>query len=185
MLPTLDDVLPEPHHRERHRRWVPAAPEVVWERLWTLTMTDLRVTATLFRVRSLPARLSGRAQRTARGSGREGALLDRLPIPVQVRHRPVGVVLAGVGQPWKVRGGARAPVLDLEHFVAFREPGWMKMAMDVRLEPVRGGTEVSTETRVRATDKSTRRRFRIYWGVVRAGSGLVRRDLLRALAVAT
>jgi hypothetical protein len=41
---------------------------------------------------------------------------------------------------------------------------------------------VSTETRVSATDASTRARSGLYWKLIRVGSGLIRRDLLRAVA---
>jgi hypothetical protein len=43
------------------------------------------------------------------------------------------------------------------------------------------GTLLSTETRVHATDAATRRAFRRYWLLVRAGSGLIRRDILSAV----
>ena len=33
-----------------------------------------------------------------------------------------------------------------------------------------------------ATDPGTRARFRVYWTIIRAGSGLIRRDMLRAVA---
>ncbi len=39
-----------------------------------------------------------------------------------------------------------------------------------------------TETRVMATDARTRLRFAGYWLLIRAGSGLIRRDILRAVA---
>jgi hypothetical protein len=50
------------------------------------------------------------------------------------------------------------------------------------LEPDGEGTRVSTETRITATDTTTRVRFGLYWTLIRAGSGLIRRDLLRTVA---
>ena len=38
------------------------------------------------------------------------------------------------------------------------------------------------ETRIEATDGRTRARFGLYWAVIRLGSGLIRRDMLRAVA---
>ncbi|MEU1311696.1 hypothetical protein ABZ419_22780 [Streptomyces cinnamoneus] len=63
---------------------------------------------------------------------------------------------------------------------AFREcdgPGFLKMAMNIRYAE----GLLSTETRVYATDDRTRRRFRTYWLVIRAASGLTRRSMLRAI----
>ncbi len=48
--------------------------------------------------------------------------------------------------------------------------------------PDADGTRLTTETRVLATDARTRARFRLYWLLIRAGSGLTRRDLLHAVA---
>jgi hypothetical protein len=41
---------------------------------------------------------------------------------------------------------------------------------------------LTTETRVYATDASTRRRFALYWRVIYPGSALIRRMWLRAIA---
>jgi hypothetical protein len=87
-----------------------------------------------------------------------------------------------IARYWKPAGAERAPVPGLTEFVAFAQPGWAKVATDFRLEPERGGTRISTETRVLATDVRARRAFTAYWIVIRVGSGLIRRDLLRAVA---
>jgi hypothetical protein len=54
--------------------------------------------------------------------------------------------------------------------------------MEFRLEPIPGATLLSTETRVLATDPRTRRAFAAYWFLIRAGSGAVRREVLRTVA---
>jgi hypothetical protein len=53
--------------------------------------------------------------------------------------------------------------------------------MDFRLAPRGSATELSTETRVLATGRRSRRTFRLYWLAIRGGSGLIRRELLRAV----
>ena len=73
-------------------------------------------------------------------------------------------------------------IAAVEQLRAFAEPGWVKVAFDFVLVPDGGGTHLSTETRVAATDARTRRIFGLYWLAIRAGSGLIRRDLLRAVA---
>jgi hypothetical protein len=54
------------------------------------------------------------------------------------------------------------------------------MAMDLRAVPDGAGARLETETRVFLTDRSSRRRFRAYWLVVRPFSGFIRRRWLRA-----
>jgi hypothetical protein len=54
--------------------------------------------------------------------------------------------------------------------------------MEFRLAPTRQGTFLSTETRVVATDARTRRAFAVYWFLIRPGSGVIRRELLRVVA---
>jgi hypothetical protein len=55
--------------------------------------------------------------------------------------------------------------------------------MDFRLTPAMGGTHLSSETRVQATDDATRRRFDRYWLIVRPGSSAIRYEVLTALAI--
>ncbi len=74
----------------------------------------------------------------------------------------------------KVSGGQEA-------FAAFNEPGWVKVGIDFRLIPERGGTRLRTETRCKATDGRARIVFGMYWVLIRAGSGLIRRETLAAV----
>jgi hypothetical protein len=92
-------------------------------------------------------------------------------------------VLAGaVIQPWKLTSGYEGPSLDAAGLRAFDEPGWAKTGLDFVLAAQDGGTRLTTETRVTATDARSRALFGLYWGAIRAGSGLIRRDMLRAVA---
>jgi hypothetical protein len=55
--------------------------------------------------------------------------------------------------------------------------------MEFRLALALGGTQLSCETRIVATDPATRRRFGLYWLAVRPGSSAIREELLTAVAV--
>jgi hypothetical protein len=176
---TLDDVVPAPHFSERHERVIAAPPEVVWAALHELRAGDSPVVRALMGARTLPARVLGRGRP---GSSTGRPFLEQGPVPVLATDRPRSVVAGGVMQPWKLTGGAEAPVLDAAALRAFAEPGWVKCAVDFVLVPDGGGTRLSTETRVEATDRRTRVRFGAYWIVIRAGSGLIRREMLRLVA---
>jgi hypothetical protein len=138
---------------------------------------DGTLSRTLMGVRMLPARLAGRRSRMV-----SGRLLEHGPVPVLGSDPGRSVVAGGAMQPWKLTGGDEPPVLDAAGLRAFAQPGWVKTAVDFVVEPDGDGTRVSTETRISATDARTRARFAIYWTLIRAGSGLIRRDLLHAVA---
>lgn len=177
MSPPLDQLLPGAHFSEHHERHLAAPADAVWPALYELRLGDLRLSRTLMEVRDLPSRLLGRPQ-TAMVTGR---FFEDGPVPVLSVDPGRLVVVGGVMQPWKLFGGDEPPELDAEALRSFDEPGWVKVGMDFVLEPDGAGTRLRTETRVVATDPTTRRRFRLYWSLIRAGSGLIRRDLLRAV----
>jgi hypothetical protein len=176
---TLDELLPSPHFRERHSRRIAAPPAAVWDVLQELRIGDPALSRALMGVRLLPARLAGRKDMLRMFSGR---LLEEGPVPVLDADPQHAVVAGGVLQPWKLAGGEDPPELDATALQAFAEPGWVKVGFDLVLEPSHGGTRLTTETRVTATDPGTRARFGLYWLFIRAGSGLIRRDMLRAIA---
>jgi hypothetical protein len=68
---------------------------------------------------------------------------------------------------------------------AFKElaaPGYAKAAINFLVEPEEAGwCRLTTETRVFATDASTRRRFGAYWRLIAPGSALIRVEWLRAI----
>ena len=90
------------------------------------------------------------------------------------------IVLGYVGQPWKPRGGLMPRLRSPEARQEFEEPGYVKAIIDFRARPHPAGAALSTETRVRATDAASRRRFAPYWFAIRPASGAIRRSWLRA-----
>ena len=173
----LDDVLPTSHYVTRQSRWIDAPPEVVWEELQAVRLSGLPVTLVLGAARFLPVLLSGNGS----GQVRDRPFLEALPIPTLSSSAPESVVFGGVLQAWRLSGGDESPELDAEELHAWIRPGWVKAAMDFRLTPSRGGTELSSETRVLATDPATRRRFSLYWRFVRPGSTAIRWEVLTAV----
>ena len=173
----LDDVLPNSHYVTRQARWIDAPPEVVWEELNALRLSGLPLTVVLSAARFLPVLLTGQGLRQLR----DRPFLEALPVPRLSATETESVVFGGVLQAWRLRGGERSPELDAEGLQRWIKPGWVKAAMDFRLTPVRGGTELSSETRVLATDPATRRRFAAYWRFVQPGSTAIRWEVLTAV----
>jgi hypothetical protein len=176
----LDDVVPAADHVTSQSRVIDAPRSVVWEELHRLQLTSMPVSLLLSGVRALPVLLSGKGRR--RG-GSDRAFLDVVPIPVLSSEPPSAVVFGGLLQAWRLFGGKKPPALDAAGVRDWSAPGWVKVGMEFRLTPALGGTRLSCETRVVATDPGTRRRFARYWLVVRPGSSAIRWELLTAVAM--
>jgi hypothetical protein len=176
----LDEALPEYDFRERHARSIAAPPERVDEAVRAVTIADMPLARLLFALRAAPAKLRRKATRFGEVD------VPLLGLALDVAFGPLGdkpgdeVVIGMIGQPWKLAGGESRRFERSEEFTAFAEPGFVKAAMNFRFEPQGEGTRLTTETRVLATDPLSRRRFRRYWLVIRAGSGLTRRSWLSA-----
>jgi len=183
MSAVLDDVLPVYRHRERHVTQIAATPKAVWGALHAVSAGDLRLTRVLTTIRALPARLAGRGMPAGGLPADRGfveAFLERGYRELRV-DPPWALVAGAAGQPWRLRGGETADVVDLDGLRAFARPGFVLIATSFELEPLGDGTRLSTETRVQPTGAAAARAFRPYWWAIRGGSGLIRRDVLHAV----
>ena len=101
---------------------------------------------------------------------------------IRLGERPGREVALGlVGRFWTPSGG-RVKVRP-DAFRDCAEPGNAKVVWTFAVEPLgTGTTRLVTETRVQCLDAASRRRFRLYWLVVRPFSGLIRRAMLGAVA---
>jgi hypothetical protein len=167
----LDEVLPQFDFRSRHARRVHATPERAAEAVNRCRLSG--AASVLARIRGLHLP-SGPIRDVLTGSGF-----------IVLAERPGLEMVAGTtGQFWALREQAHmeAP-LDLQAFRAFERPGWAQAAVWLRIEPREdGSTDVTTETRVRCVDDAARRRFAIYWLLIKVFSGWLRRDFLRRIA---
>jgi hypothetical protein len=167
----LEHLLPTYDVRSVFARRIPAGSATVWEALVGLTADELPITRLLMSIRS-----AGRTRL-------RGCLIETFPIPLLARVEGSELVFGVVAAFWRLRPEpAPLPLGDPEAFIAFTEPGWAKAAMSIQLAPDGDDTAVYVETRIHATDPASRRAFTRYWLVVRPGSGLLRREFLRALA---
>jgi hypothetical protein len=173
----LDDLLPTADQVTRQATHIAAPPDAVWHEMVTAQLCSLPLTLLLAGARALPVVLTGKADRAVL----RRPFLDLVPIPRLSTEAPSSVLYGGLLQPWQPAGGARAPELDVEALRAFSEPGWVKTGMEFRLAPRPGGTELSCQTRVVATDPRSRRRFARYWALIAPGSSAIRWELLAAV----
>jgi hypothetical protein len=166
----IDEIMPSYDRREVHRRTTAASASNLWDAVHNLNGNELRVMRMLMGLRSL-GRRAGDGDRTVL----EG--FQRMGFRKVAEEPDRELVVVGIGRFWKLSGGLRR-VEGCEHFTRFDEPGYAKVAFNFRLTD----GELSTETRIAGTDAHARRRFGLYWLLVRPGSGLIRHEWLRAIA---
>ena len=180
----LNAAMPEWHWCETYGVWLRVAPAEALESMKDIPPNEIRLLRSLVELRNLPGRLAGRPRfgRSINGS-----------VPLYDQIRRFGFCSLGetdasevafglIDQSWKVSGGKRVSVGHVEDFAKFSEPGFVKIGANLRAQPARGGTFLSTQTRVLATDARTRRVFAAYWLVIGPFSGLIRRSWLSAVA---
>jgi hypothetical protein len=169
----LHQQLPDYDVHEVHSLWVPAAPDAAWEAVQAVSAREVRLFSPLMRLRTL-----GRSRRVFDPSA---PLLGRLSAAgfMQLGERPgEELVVGAIGRFWSPFGNRPRPVED---FAGFDEPGYAKAALNFRVEAERGGSRITTETRIVGTDRAATRKFRRYWLLIRLGSGAIRRSWLKAI----
>ena len=188
----LDDLLPRYDVVERHRILVRAAPNVVYVALREANLAGGLITRLLLALRATPAAIGAiaRSPRAAWDEYRDRVAARRAVVRLRdfeqagfrvvAERAPEELVIGLLGRFWTPRGGLCA---DLTADMFRRGPppgqalaGW---SFTVTGQPD-GSSELRTETRVWCAPDA-RWKFRIYWLAVRPGSGLIRREMLRAI----
>jgi hypothetical protein len=171
----LDDVMPEYQFNEQHSTRIHARPEQVMEATRQSTWSDMKSLGTLLRIRAAALRIHDNGN-----PFQDKRILDTFSASGYV----LGVTDREVVMCWGANVRAQRPLKagSLQEFADYREPGAVKMAFNLNVQDAGGGwAEVSTETRVVATDDSTRRGMGRYWRLIVPGSGLLRRQWLEGI----
>ena len=168
----MSDLLGHADVASAHATTVAATPEQAIVALQEVRGSDLPVTRALMGIRTLGRRRSGSDAPVLKGLARLGG--GRLSVA------PARLEYGLIAQPWRIRSGESIAFGDAAGFTAFERPGFVKVQVDFWADPAPGGSRLQTATRIRATDPASLRRFKRYWRVVGPGSGLIRREWLRA-----
>jgi|SRR5689334_6518509 len=168
-----DELLPAYDARTRHAITIAAPASAVWAALHRADFASAWYVRMLLTLRGLRRPADARQLTLER-------LVTGSFIPLG-RRAGREVALGLVGRFWTPSGG-RVRVTS-GAFKDFAARGNAKAVWTFCVEPVGPATtRLSTETRVVCTDAVSRRRFRLYWLVVRPFAGLVRRAMLSAVA---
>jgi len=173
----LDEFLPRWQFHERHEARVAATPERVFEAIRAVRADEIL----LFRLLTWIRRGGKDLPENILNAGGERPLLDVATSSgfIYLADDPPREIVVGtvVVAPPGTRG-----TLTPEVFRKHLPPGFAIAGMNFRVIPDgKGGSIVTTETRVYANSDSARRRFSSYWRVIYPGSTLIRRMWLRAI----
>ena len=181
----IDAFLPAYHVTERHSTVVKVPAEQVYAALRRADLADCRVVRLLLALRVLPAALTGGVRGWAKLRKRMSESIrlrefEEEGFAVLAETPPKELLIGLVGTLWTLRSGMRA--VDARSFKESQPAGTARAAWNFAIEPAAtGGCRLSTETRVQCADPASRRRFRMYWLLIRPASGLIRRCMLRAI----
>lgn len=173
----LDRLLPRWDFSERHQILVRASAPRVYATLLQMNLRSAPLSRILFFLRELPWRL---ARRDFSSPGLGFTLEDMLKLGFIDLGRTEGeeLVMGLVARPWRLRPDILR--LTPDEFMAFDRASYVKVAANFRAQAQNGSlTRLSTETRVLCLGRQAKRAFRIYWTIIRPGSGLIRGDMLR------
>jgi hypothetical protein len=153
----LDRVMPRFQFSETHTIHVDAPPDRVYPAIRAVTPSEIRFFLMLTTIRRL----------------------GRRPAP-GILHAPPDEPLLDLATRTSFRWLANDPPHEL--VVGTRVARDTDATMNFLVTPDgRGGSNVSTETRVYAASASAARKFAVYWRIIHPGSDIIRRSWLRAV----
>lgn len=176
----IQSFLPNPRHAEVHRIFVESTPEVTWQMARHFDGAKIPWVRMIFDLRDIPDLIRGR----------KPGLKDRRIGVDQVAESGKGfmilneqpgkeVVIGAVGKFWQLN----IPFANVnpDSFEKFHETGWGKLAWAISVEPYRGGSTISFEVRITATDEGSWKKFNRYYHVIGIASHLIRDSVMSHL----
>lgn len=162
---------------EYHETVIRAPIQAVYDALRTTDFGASPVIRILLRLRQLPASVA--KPRQPRTILNLEAIL-KSGFVLLGENAPDEIALGVIGQFWQPSGGRAC--IDSGAFEAFDQPGYAKAVWNFSLADLGANvTRLATETRVVCTDRASKTRFRLYWTLIGPFSGLIRREVLRAI----
>lgn len=156
--------------RERHEIRVFATPDRVYAACRNADLTSGNISRLLMMLRGM----SWRHRATHLDD------LDRTGFSVVAEDPPREVVIGLMGKFW-TPGGALCERVSIDDFRRGPPSGLALAGWNFSVEPASAAEcLVRTETRVLCAPDA-RAKFRLYWTVIRPGSGLIRRSMLAAI----
>ena len=175
----IDEFVPAFQFRERHETTVNAPPDRVFVAIKSVAANEIA----LFKAFTWIRRSGQSGPESLLNPPDDKPILDvatSTGFLLLLDRAPHEVVLgAFLGAP---PGVSRPDTLTPDHFRNITtQPGYLKVAMNFRVEPIGPGSRLITETRVVGTDPNSVRLFNPYWRMIFPGSAILRITWLRAI----
>ena len=181
----IDEYLPEYDAREIHRTQVHAPASIIFRAFRSADLADATLVRICLALRALPGVLLS-PMRGLRpfwirlGTSMTLSEFESHGFRVLAENPPHELLIGLMGSFWKMDGGLLP--IDSATFKGSQSPGTARVAWNFSVvEQKNGMCELATETRVKCSDAKSLRYFRLYWLVIRPGSGLIRRYMLRSI----
>ncbi len=168
--PLLERFMPEYEVAERHHISVAAPAATTFSVATDLDLTQSAIIQAIFKTRELVLRARPDT------SVRPQALITQMKalgwgVLAEIPDREI--VMGAATQPWMANVVMHA--LPPDQFVAFHEPGYVKIAWTLRADSSGPAESIArTETRVTTTDPTAHAKFRRYWSFFSPGIILIR-----------
>ncbi len=171
----LDYFMPEFEQRSVQGIFIKKSPEEIYAAFQTLDPKEMRLAQLLAKIRTLGKKDEAPSKETFFESARR---FGSIPLFESPPNRFIGGL---IGKFWTKEFGIVSP--KPEQFLLFDEPDFSKVVTQFQIEssPLEGGSIVKSEMRIHSTNVEARRKFRIYWGLLRVGIDLYMRSILAAL----
>jgi hypothetical protein len=181
----ITEVMPQYSLRQVDHVAVAAEPARAYAAARGVDMYRIPFIRRLFQIRIVPDRIAARISGTSYTPNLSSRIDDITRTGsgfLLVREEPGREVVVGsVGKFWKP-AIEFAPV-TAEQFPSFHEPGFGKLAWCIRVDPrAGGGSWITVELRVGATDSKSWSRFQRYWRFIGRFSHAIRHGVMRLLA---
>jgi hypothetical protein len=181
----IDELLPAFDVRERHHTRVRASADAIYSAILATDFSENALVKALLFIRALPASIAaGRdGLRRLRNGHRAPFTLrtnEKRGFRIIAERPPREIVIGLEGRFWTMTGDLCTPA-PADFRSTPPKPGTVRAVWNFTVHEGRQGeaAELATETRVWCPDPVARRRFLLYWFLIRAGSGLIRRMTLR------
>lgn len=150
---------------EKHETTVRASAAEIYRLIDTIDFSESFIIRWLLRIRGM--------------SGTEVSLrtMERTKFKVLGEQQDEEIVIGLAGQFWAPAGNMQD--VDAGNFREFDKPGYAKAAWNFSLDSGdEDSTILTTETRIRCLDDSSRSRFGFYWTFIKPFSGWIRGEML-------
>jgi hypothetical protein len=164
----LDKYLPDYHYSEKHEIGINAPAEKIYELVHNLDVSESRIIKILFALRGLPSRMLNKES------------MQKTRFIELERIENTEMIIGLIGQFWKPNGNLQE--FEPSEFLNFNKTDFLKSVWNFHLiQKSPTVTVLSTETRIQCLGPYSKRRFSGYWFLIRPFSGLIRKEMLRAI----